>query len=272
MKNYSLLFIIAFLFFSVQLIFAQDSTIELDAPDSLFKKTFIVPFEPDLYASDMDLEIGRNNQLSQPKIVEKFRINFDRVLENTVQLKNETQSILHDETSANENELIEIYSGITFEYTPIKRNVSRKDKLIAKVVSPKNAPQKEAGLKNGEIYTVRDTIERYMKTVLVDSLLLEKLNAKNKSENFLFVNQFELKNSFEDVLQMQNDTYERELRIHYSILNIKGVELVGGIAKCRFSNKIVNINQIIAASFPCAAKQIAESLTNYERSLIPKKK
>lgn len=252
---------------------AQDSTIEIQQADSaVHKKTLIIPFEPDLYMSDMDREIGRTNQLSQAKIVEKFRISFDRALENTVQLKNETQSILHDETTASESELVTIYSGISFIFTPVKRVQSKKDKLLEKVITPKKSPQKEATIKNGEVYTVRDTIERYMKTILVDSTLLETMQSKTQAENFLFVNQFELKNSFEDVMQLQNDTYQRELRIHYSILNRKGEELVGGISKCRFANTIVNINQIIATAFPCAAKQIADALIAYENSLIKEKK
>ena len=107
-----------------------------------------------------------------------------------------------------------------------------------------------------------------MKTVLIDSTLLENLNEKTHAVNFLFINQFELKNSFEDVLQLQNDTYQRELRIHYSILNKKGVELTGGIAKCHFANTVININQIISASFPCAAKLISDKLIAYEKSLV----
>lgn len=252
---------------------AQDSTIGIGQADtSVHKKTLIIPFEPDLYMSDMDREIGRVNQLSQPQIVEKFRINFDRTLENAVQLKNETQSVLHDETSAQVNELVNIYSGITFLFTPVKRTQTKKDKLLSTVVHTKKAPQKDARIKDGEVYTVRDTIERYMKTVLVDSTLLEKLNEHFGAENFLFVNQFELKNSFTDVIQLQNDTYERELRIHYSILNKKGEELCGGIAKCHFANTIVNINKIISTSFPCAAKQIADALLAYEGSLVKTKK
>ncbi len=265
--------IVYILFYQITSLYAQDSSIELGSMDSVtHKKTFIVPFEPNLYASDMDLEIGRYNQLNQQKIVEKFRISLDRALENTIQLKNETHSVLHDETSASENELIEIYSGITFVYTPVKRTTTRKDKLISTLVPPKKTPKKEAGLKNGEVYAVRDTIERYMKTVVVDSTLLQKLYEKNRSENFLFVNQLELKNSFQDVMQLQNDTYERELRVHYSILDKTGNELVGGIAKCKFANNVLNINQIISNSFPCAAKQIAASLEGYERSLVIKEK
>ncbi len=265
--------LLLFSFLLLHILKAQDSTIGIGQADSsVHKKTLIIPFEPDLYMSDMDREIGRTNQLNQVQIVEKFRINFDRALENTVQLKNETQSVLHDESTAQENELVDIYSAITFVFAPVKRIQSKKDKLLAAVIPTKTAPQKEARIKNGEVYAVRDTIERYMKTVLLDSTLLENLNRKTQAENFLFVNQFELKNSFTDVMQLQNDTYQRELRIHYSILNTKGEELVGGIAKCRFENSIVNINQIISTSFPCAAKQIAQALVSYEAGLIKTKR
>lgn len=250
---------------------AQDSTIDIIPSDSaIHKKTLIIPFEPDMYMSDMDREIGGVNQLNQPQIVERFRVAFDRVLDNTIQLKHETHSLLHDETSASESQLVEIYSGISFVFTPIKRN--EKERLISKVIPKKEAPKKEATIKNGEVYTVRDTIERYMKTVLTDSLLLQRLQEKTNAENFLFINQFELKNSFDDVMQMQNDTYQRELRIHYSVLNSKGKELVGGIAKCKFDNRIVEISRIVAISFPCAAQQISGALTSYEKGLVTIKK
>lgn len=251
----------------------QDSTIDINKSDSaVHKKTLIIPFEPDLYRSDMDLQIGRANQMSQAQIVEKFRVNFDRALENTVQLKNDTKTLLHDETSAELSQLTAVYSGITFEFTPVKREQSKKNRLVEAINPTKQAPKKDARIKNGEVYTVRDTIERYMKTVLKDSSLLENLKSTIGAENFVFVNQFEIMNYFEDVMQLQNDTYQRELRIHYSILNVKGEELVGGIAKCRFDNQLLNINKIIAASFPCAAKLIADALSGYEQSLIPKKK
>lgn len=250
---------------------AQDSTIDIIPSDSaVHKKTLIIPFEPDMYMSDMDREIGGVNQLNQPQIVERFRIAFDRVLDNTLQLKHETHSLLHDETSASESQLVEIYSGISFVFTPIKRN--EKERLISKVVPKKQAPKKEATIKNGEVYTVRDTIERYMKTILIDTTLLERLHEKTKAENFLFINQFELRNSFEDVMQLQNDTYERELRVHYSVLNREGKELSGGIAKCKFDNRLKEISRIVAVSFPCAAQQISNALVEYELSLVKNKK
>lgn len=269
-NNVAFLFFFCIFFHVVQ---AQDSTIDIaQADSSVHKKTLIIPFEPTMYMSDMDREIGRANQLSQAQIVEQFRVSFDRALENTVQLKNETQSILHDENSANEGALVTIYSGISFLYTPVKRSIGKKDKIISSVIPQKKSPQKEATIKNGEVYTVRDTIERYMKTILIDSTLLENLHEKTHAENFLFVNQFEIKNSFEDVMQLQNDTYEREVKIHYSILNSKGEELCGGIAKCKFANSITSIKQIVNSSFPSAAKQIADALTAYEKSLVAVKK
>ena len=200
-KRINFLFLLL-LFVRFGIVKGQDSTIGIGQADSsVHKKTLIIPFEPDLYRSDMDREIGRFNQLSQPQIVEKFRISFDRALENTVQLKNETQSILHDESTANESELVDIYSGITFVYTPVKRTQSKKEKIVSSVLPQKKAPKKEASVKNGEVYTVRDTLERYMKTVLVDSTLLHRLSEKTQAENFLFVNQFDIVNSFEDVMQ-----------------------------------------------------------------------
>lgn len=272
-KTIYLLPLLLFLFLLNSLVQAQDSTIGIGKSDSvLHKKTLIIPFEPDLYRSDMDLQIGRANQMSQAQIVEKFRINFDRALENTIQVKNETRALLHDESSANLSQLSDVYAGITFLYTPVKRNVERKNKLVESIVPTKQNPKKDARIKNGEVYTVRDTIERYMKTILRDSSLLENLQATTGAENFVFVNQFEIMNYFDDVMQLQNDTYQRELRIHYSILNVKGDELIGGIAKCRFDNQLLNINKIIAASFPCASKRIADALFNYEQSLAPIKK
>ena len=257
----------------VSLIQAQDSSIDIDAADSaVHKKILIIPFEPELYVSDMDREIGKANRLNQNQIVEKFRINFDRVLENTVQLKNETQSLLHDESSVDENAIVDIYSGISFEFTPVKRTQTKKEKIISSVLPPKKIPQKEATIKNGQVFTVRVTLERYMKTIIIDSLLLEHLSEKTHAEFFLFVNQFELKNSFTDVIELQNDTYQRELRIHFSVLDKKGVELVGGIAKCRFANNIVLCNEIVTASFSCAAKQIADAIIAYENTLVKPKK
>ena len=258
---------------TTSLLRAQDSSIDIGGADSaVHKKILIIPFEPELYMSDMDREIGKANQLNQSQIVEKFRINFDRVLENTVQLKNETQTLLHDESSIDENAIVDIYSSISFEFTPVKRTQTKKEKTISSVLLQKKTPQKEATIKNGQVFTVRDTLERYMKTIVTDSLLLQRLNEKTHAEIFLFVNQFELKDSFTDVIELQNDTYQRELRIHFSVLNKKGIELVGGIAKCRFANNIILCNEIVTTSFPCAAKQIADAISAYENSLVKPKK
>ena len=257
----------------IQQLLAQDNSIGIFLADSsLHKKTLIIPFEPDMYRSDMDREIGKYNGLSQIQIVEKLRVNFDRSLENIVQLKNETHSFLHDETTADESNLINLYSSIGFVYTPIVRSSSKKEKIINNIIPPKNKDLKDSRIKNGEVYTKSDTLERYMKTIVKDATVLEKIAEQSGVQNFLFINQFELRNYFHDPIELQNDTYQRELKIHYSILNKEGKELAGGLAKCVFSNKVININEIISSSFVCAAKQISDALNQYELSLITPKK
>jgi len=98
-----------------------------------------------------------------------------------------------------------------------------------------------------------------MNTKISEPKLLNYLTTKYKTDYFVFINQLDIKNNM-DSYDLVTDTYQREITVHYSILDKTGKNLSAGVATSTFSSKENEPKKIVADSFSPIASYIAENL------------
>lgn len=244
-KYFSFLFFIALCTFS----FAQEGTRTNTTPGkSLTGKICIVPFEPKLYMSEIDQKINQQTKWDW----ESIRENFRRQLNDQLKLKLEsTYSVLsfYADSAKMSKDLEYTYKSTDLAYD-----------LVSNPSDAKTPGKTKTGISNGQIVVEQNNDKKFMNTKLTNAEVLEYLNKKYLSEYFIFINELDIKNNL-DSYDVNTDTYQRDVTVHYSILDKTGKTISAGIATSKFSSKENNPKKIVAQCFSPIATYIAAKFT-----------
>lgn len=247
---------------------AQHSTLRFqDEPFRLeHQSILIVPFESKMYLSDVNKDIGEYNQLSSQEIIDRFTNALDQSLFYTFRERCKVNSfyVLEDDSSA--SALGYIYQNRKLEYELVALTEEKKgvDKLKSKLKKKEDPSYDRGGISGGEIVTKSDPRERYMKAVIEDQKMLDSMNILFGNEFFLFLNELDFRNVYEDGISMQRMEFNRELKVHYSLYRKDGTILATGISASLVPATEKDINEITSRYFPILAQQIFDDLFEEE--------
>lgn len=210
-------------------------------------KIMLVPFEPKLYMSEIDQKVNQQTKWNFNQIRENFRHQLD------AQLKLKLQSIAP---------VVSFYSDSTkmtkdLEYTYLSSNLSYD--LLTQPSSATAPTKKQDGIKNGQVAVEINNDKKFMNTKLPNLEVLNYLNNKYKVEYFVFVNELDI-TTMMDSYDISSDTYQRQVAVHYSILDKTGKTISAGLATSTFSSKENNPKKIVSSTFTPIAATIASKL------------
>ncbi len=207
-------------------------------------KIMIIPFEPKLYMSEVDQKINLQTKWNFEQIRENFRHQLDAQLKMKFSKLAPIVSFYSDSAKMSKD-LAFIYTSTTLSY-----------ELIDKTNVATQAPVKQKGIKNGQLAIEMSNDKKFMNKKLNDTELLIYLHKKYKADYFLFINELDIKtdaNSYD----IATDSYQREVTVHYSIIDQFSKTIVAGIATSTFTSKENNPKKIVALSFSPIATFIA---------------
>lgn len=208
----------------------------------------IVPFEPKLYMSEIDQKINQQTQWNFEQIRENFRHQLDTQLKMKLSKLAPIVSFYTDSTKMS-RDLAFIYRSSTLSYD-----------LIDKTSVSTQPPIKQKGIKNGQLTIEMNNDKKFMNKKLHDTELITYLSKKYKTDYFLFINELDIKtdaNSYD----IATDSYQREVTVHYSIIDKFSKTIVAGIATSTFTSKENNPKKIVALSFSPIATFIASKFS-----------
>lgn len=271
-----ILFII--LLFSCNLLFAQKdtshfegeggfqlNTSELDSAAQAQRKqhkVMLIMYDPIMQLPDPagDVELVEEAKKDLPYIKKRIRLGLDLSLYARVAYLYETVDLMKEYNGNAANDLKKIYSSIGYNYE-IPNRLSAENKKSEK------EDDKESNMTNGEITTHDKKIEtKYLNISIKDPNLLPYLNFNYGTDLYLFITQLEIKKYFTDQAQISYGTYSREVKVHYALLDVKGVQLAGDVIDLIYPSSTNDIEEIIRSNFPEIAKQISSSLPQPQRN------
>lgn len=204
----------------------------------------IVPFEPKLYMSEIDQKINQQTNWNFEQIRENFRHQLDTQLK--IKLGKLAPVIsFYSDSAKMSRDLAFIYRSSTLSYD-----------LIDNTSVSTTPAKKQKGIKNGQLVVEMNNDKKFMNKKLNDAELITYLNKKYKADYFLFINELDIKtdvNSYD----IATDSYQREVIVHYSIIDKFSKTIMAGIATSTFTSKENNPKKIIALSFSPIATFIA---------------
>ncbi|HEY0029722.1 MAG TPA: hypothetical protein VGC65_03100 [Bacteroidia bacterium] len=239
--------------------FAQEGTRTTETPGKeVSGKICIVPFEPKLYMSEIDQKINQQTKWDWETIRENFRHQLDAQLKLKLQSTMPVLSFYADSAKMSKD----------LEYTYKSTNLSYD--LVSNPTDAKKVNEKQSGITNGQITVEQNNDKKFMNTKLTNAEALTYLNKKYAVEYFIFINELDIKNDMNSY-DLATDTYQREVTVHYSIIDKAGKTINAGVATSKFSSKENNPKKIVAQCFNPIAAYIAAKFSSVVKPEAPKK-
>ncbi len=261
-KNVLALFIV--LIIAPGIVLAQTEIVKQTTPaDSLALKDsiaynllLIIPFNPKFYISDADREITTACKITFDEVKERFRNGLITKLHYRISDLNHTLPLVTYADTA--KDLSRIYASITYRYEALPDPPKAdKKKTVNKTV-----------IQDGQLSTKKESALKFLNVVLLNKELLPYLSKKYGSVFFAFINQFEIQNDLSDYSAIGEGNYNRILRVHYSILNLDGRLLYGGLSTSVFPASENNVQEIINTYFKSACDDIVVHIPSLQTHIL----
>jgi len=212
-------------------------------------KVLVIPFEPRLYMSEIDMYVNKESKLNQAQIRHAFRSGLDYSIVAEFKKKYKVISLMND-SAAYVREQGYVYQSIGYKYDLIPSPENKKD----------NTPEKPK-IQNGQLTVTTNDKKKFMNTQITNPNLLSTLNKKYGADIFIFINQLDLKTDVDNSGKAAAGNYERTASVHYSIFDLKGNLITSGLASRNFPNNVNDPKKIVNTYFSAIAQTIAESYT-----------
>lgn len=260
--------------------FAQDEATSVTISK---KNILLIPYEYKMYSSDIDQELHKANNMNFAEINAKFRSALDQNIYLALKKVHDPISFYRfDNAEEARKELSYIYSSIGYQYEPMPtppKETQEKGKnplkgIVAKIqektTKSDEIVEERTPVTDGEVTTGRDTREKYMKTKVINENLLGTLHKSYRSTRFIFINEMDIKKAINNqYYKIADNSYKREIKVHFTILDHTGKVVDSGAAKTYFSTQTNDINKICKQHLPEIASQVVKKLTTIPDSNEP---
>lgn len=222
-------------------------------------KIMVVPFEPKMYMGDIGEKIYLESKMSFKQLTEYFRHQLD------YQMKLKLQSIespvvsFYIDSAKTSKDLEYIYKSTTISFD-----------VVDKPSAPTLENKKQTGIKNGQLAVEASSDKKFTTTKFSTKELIPYLAGKYKSKYFVFINELDIKTVTESY-DMAIDTYQREVTVHYTIVDDGSKLIAAGATSVNFSSKINDPKRIANQTFSPIASFIAAKLEAVIKPKEPRK-
>jgi hypothetical protein len=220
-----------------------------EAKKEIAGKIMLVPFEPQMYMGDIGEKIYMESKWSFKQLSEYFRHQLDNQLKLKLQSIESPVVSFYSDSVKTSKDLRYIYESTTIAFDVM-------DKPSAPTVQNK----KQQGVKNGQLAVEASSDKKFTTAKFNNTELIPFLAKKYKSEYFVFINELDIKTVMESY-DVATDTYQREVTVHYTIVDDMSKLVAAGAVTYTFSSKVNDPKKIVSQTFAPIASYIAAKLS-----------
>ena len=242
-------------------------------------KLLVIPFDPHLYWSDADMEIGKQSKLDMPRVRQAFRKRLSALLDPE---GFQTIHLLGGKIKDSLTDLNKIYTSVTYEYkdviysqanpkpeppkpdtkTQVKNGVNNtlnKAKNIFKKDEEEDDNQQPVYQNSSRAVHAKNPA-KYFAVNVKDPNFYTYFNNKYKIDYYIFINQFEVETDYTECLDRARQNYKRNFVTHFSIFDKTGKQIAGHRIIVHYPSNSNNISQILKDNMETVAKRILAEL------------
>ncbi|MBA3899517.1 MAG: hypothetical protein H0X62_04775 [Bacteroidetes bacterium] len=271
MQKILFLFSIIFLaFFSPGL--AQEKTlgnkqIEQEEPGLRQGDVLLIPFDERMYNSEFDRGLAEKEGLEFAQIRSIFRKAIDTSLYMNVLVDHSVITLLRWHNPDVAKDINKVWASVSFNYEDIEvEKPGAKGILKAKQKPQKAATSGPVKVSSGQLSKGQEDKEKHMAVVANNTEAFQEMYEKYGSIYFIFINQVDIKRAKgTSYISMEQNDFQKEARLHYTILNLKGERVASGVSVGSFHSGYSKLQDYIDKGIKPAAAKIAEQLPKTEQ-------
>jgi hypothetical protein len=229
----------------------------------------LVPFEDLMYNSMVDKELAYGTAFNATEIMRQVKDAMMVNLQRELNREFEVRALSIYDTIGSEQALDYIYSGITYIDEPVKvekKNnetqntktalASLKEKLpVGKREKSSDEPEPGSRIENGELVTVRDNREKFMKTVVTRASLPSTVTKEMNVSGILFINQMDI-----EMVPSGYGEDDRKMVLHFTWIDGYGNTIQGGKILFWYNSIDNQLTHMLKKHIPTFAAEFAEKL------------
>lgn len=236
---------------TILLILLVMSTFITKAQDSASTKVLLLPFNPDMYLSDIEQDIIQNTKMTPDEYRAYFRRALDLKIQGQLKSYRPTISLMTDQEGEDKKELREFYAQAGYSYMdPVGKGVGKvmekKKGLFEKKTTEEKAP----------LFITTRGDDKFMNAAVSDKNYFNGLMTAYNCNYMVSVNQLEFKTNYSSCIDLSRKLYRRELIVHYSIWDANAKLIGGNFLVVYFPSDVNKPQEIADKTF----KSISESL------------
>lgn len=227
--------------------------------DSASTKILLLPFNPDMYLSDIEQDIIQNTKMKPDEYRAYFRRALDSKIQGELKSYRPTVSLMGDQEGEDKKELREFYAQAGYSYLePVGKGVG---KVIDK---KKNLFEKKSAEDKAPLYITTRGDDKFLNAAVTNNEFFKGLLSANGCNYAVSVNQFEIKTNYSACIDLSRKLYRRELIIHYSIWNANAKLISGNFLVVYFPSDVNKPQELVEKTY----KSIAEALLQQVKEAI----
>ncbi|GIV33125.1 MAG: hypothetical protein KatS3mg031_0660 [Chitinophagales bacterium] len=233
-------------------------------------KVMIIPFDPYLYFSDADEQLAKYNNKSIKEVRTLFRYGLNINVNAKILALYETRPLLTDTAKGASEDLYNIYKNISYFKDNSMPSPEMKKEMEAqsrkKGFRIFSAPEESTEAHTSSRLKLPDEKQKeYINVKIHNNAMLQYLRKKYGTDLFVFINQFDLVTNYEHCLDRATNTFERDIKVHFSIFDYTGKQLAGDVAIVHFPSSTNDITEIMKNNFPVISEYLTGNLPkNYK--------
>lgn len=225
----------------------------------------IVPVKREMYNSHFDEQMVEATGLSYEQLRDTLREGLSLAILNAMGDTLDGVTFVHQGVYA--PDLDKLYDQIKYTYVPLpideEEELTQVDKWKSKLKKKEEEPERTGTfIKDGQLVTVHDNLVKYTNAQLKETGVLMVQNRARGVELFVLINQVDhVIPADADPIKLQNGTYSRRYKVHYTVIDSNGNQKAGGLAIGEYpASSPSDVDAIFEQVFPVVADQISKDL------------
>ncbi|MFH2142149.1 MAG: hypothetical protein ABIJ97_06990 [Bacteroidota bacterium] len=239
------------------LVFGQEDSLKI-AEKLKDIDILIIAYEPEMYINyeenDLIVESGKNPE----QLNSFFRLNLDKTLVSEFNKYCSAFSLLNGFTHDTNDDLFILYANSSYLYEKLSKK--NKNYTLFKSEDSEIAEKKQDSQPGELVSVVSTNADKFLNVKYAEKDIVKNLARTYENDLFLVITQFEIKGDYSNPYAVNSKSYERRIKVHYSVYNKAAEFLQGGYSYLMFSAKENNINIIADNYFKLIAADILKNV------------
>lgn len=235
-----------------------------------YSQVLLVPYSPSMHLPDPagDAELVEHSGMEYNRMREHIRSSIDFYIAEKIKPWYKVIALSRSQTLDAKNDLEMLYGSGSYRYDDSKRAKSEANKgkspgqKISGTFENLTKPKPHQSMITAGQLTVDTTCldKQYMNVSYPDKKIFTYLHNRYGTDLFLFITQMEILKNFQDASDMAYGNYNRMVKVHYAMYDLKGDPIAGDVSLIKIESKTDEIKTITEETFPLAADMIVRDI------------